>query len=175
MQRALDARADLPSTTEFDKRTMASDGIKTISGSPKPLPDDFTPVSRQAVFDHADQIGYDIGADFRDGKMGGPDGAYNATHTEKQLVVKAPDDPIGITSKICSDCLEFLRYDAKYNQAPRVATDPVYGTLVFQADGSIVRPDGSAFTIMRGGKLVEFPPLDLGGGPSGADPGVVGP
>ena len=175
LQRALDAKADLPSSAEFDRRTTASDGIKTISGAPRPLPDEFTPVSRQAVFDHADRIGYDIGADFRDGKMGGPDGAYNATHAEKQLVVKAPDDPIGITSKICSDCLEFLRYDAKFNQAPRVTTDPVYGTLVFQADGSIVRPDGSAFTVMRAGKLVEFPPLDLGSGPSGTDAGVVGP
>ncbi len=167
LQRALDAKADLPQTSNFIKRTTASDDIRTISGAPQPLPDDFTPVSRQEVFDHADQIGYQIGADFRDTTIGGPQGAYNATHAEKQLGVVQPDDPIGITTKICDDCLQFLRYDAKYNNVQRVTTDPTFGTLVFQRDGSIVRPDGSPFTVIRSGNVVNFPPLDVKSGSGG--------
>src|SRR5437588_8851658 len=102
----------------------------------------------------------EMGPDWRDGNIG-PPGAYNATHAEKQLVLLRPDDPIGIAKKICDDCLQFLRFDAKYNQTQRVTTDPDFGTLVFQPDGTIVRPDGTPFNVKRKYGLVEFPPLDL--------------
>jgi len=155
-------------------KTVAADGEKTLSGVAPPRPDGFSTVERDTVLDHADKIGYEISRHVWDSGTRGQ-GWYNATHAEKQLVILRPEDPIGIANKICDDCLEFLRYDTKYSQTQRVATDPVRGTLVFQPDGSIVRPDGAPFTIERPGRLIEFPRLDLGPGPleTGAEAGVV--
>ena len=74
-------------------------------------------------------------ADFA-GKESGFAGKYNSSHAEKKILTEKPNEPIGVTRPMCSDCEQFCKQQAKATNQPVVVTDPE-GTKIFYPDGRV--------------------------------------
>jgi hypothetical protein len=67
----------------------------------------------------------------------GVPGRYNSSHAEKQASVVAPNQPIGVSNPMCSDCVDYFQKLAKATGHPQVVADPNV-TRVFMPDGRII-------------------------------------
>jgi hypothetical protein len=94
-------------------------------------------VAPEEVADHAAEIGHDLAPHANDQlKQGGWKGKFNASHTEKQLVVRNPNRPVYVDHPMCPDCVNFFRKEAQFRGTPQVVVDSE-GTKVFKPDGTI--------------------------------------
>ena len=93
---------------QYGSKTVASDSIKTISGW-KYIPEGYTKTSPEVVNKYSASINHTPkaagGADQI--KNGGFKGKYNSSHAEKQLLTAKPNEPIGVSRNMCSDCKAF--------------------------------------------------------------------
>lgn len=135
-KRAQDTWESLPKTKQNLRRTVASDGIKTVSGWTKK--GSFNAAKPEDVAKHSEKIGHKLSENslLDQTKKGGFPGKYNASHAEKQLIVKKPNEPIGVAPrKMCNDCQEFFKKEAAYRGEPQVVTDCEV-TRIFYPDGT---------------------------------------
>ena len=127
------------------KKTIASDGVVTLSGWRK-LPEYASSVVRtgkdkagndealtKLVQDKAAEMGYVLTpAGARDN---GKPGQFNASHAEKQLSCLTTD-PIGVSQEMCEDCQAYFAALAQHEERTVVIADP--GCVrVFNPDGSV--------------------------------------
>ncbi|HKV38183.1 MAG TPA: PAAR domain-containing protein [Blastocatellia bacterium] len=128
---------------KYANKAVASDGEKTLSGwqgKTNVRPDGFADVPPEQVRDYSQKIGHDLEPNFLDQKsQGGWDGKFNAAHAEKQLAVSNPNEPIGVSSPMCDDCINFYQKQAQFTGKAQIVTDPD-GTRIFYPDGSISGP-----------------------------------
>jgi hypothetical protein len=122
---------------QADKKAVASDGIKTLSGWGDTVFRDnqgFTTKYPDEVLAYsADRLQYQIAKhEFDQGK----DGSYYASHAEKQLAVSSPNEPIGVIWGMCEDCQKFFRMQAIATGQPQAVTDP-YLTRIFHPNGRV--------------------------------------
>jgi len=135
--RATTAKAALPSTKEFKPKTVASDGEKTLSGWGENKPDGYARASAESVKAKSEEIGHELEPHPYDRDF---EGQYHASHAEKQLSIVKPDDPIGVSKPMCSDCQNYFSKLAGATGKDQVVTDPD-GTWIFYADGTVSSPD----------------------------------
>ncbi|MDN5288347.1 MAG: hypothetical protein JWR38_4621 [Mucilaginibacter sp.] len=122
--------------TKYESKTVATDGIKTVSGW-KASPEGFTDVSPEQVKDYSDQIGHTpqkAGA-MDQVKDGGFEGKYNSSHAEKKVLTENPNDPTGVSRPMCSDCQSFAQKQAVATGKEVIVSDPE-GTHIFNPDGT---------------------------------------
>lgn len=132
--RAVNEHQDLGK--KYESKTVATDGIKAVSGWKK-VPSGFTNVSPEQVKSYSDQIGHEPK---KSGAMdqndnGGFDGKYNSSHAEKKVLTANPNDPVGVSRPMCSDCQNFAQQQAIATGDQVVVSDP-NGTHIFNPDGS---------------------------------------
>lgn len=130
-QKAQSSALELPKN-----KTVASDGIQTVSGWSKN--EGFTSVPPEDVAAYSDKIGHELqpAGGLDQIKNGGFPGKYNASHAEKQMAVASPNEPIGVSREICNDCYNFFKLHAQETGKPQIITDPE-GTHVFYPDGTV--------------------------------------
>jgi RHS repeat-associated protein len=147
MQRSVDTHKELP--RQYQTKTVASDGKKTLSGFDPPGRERVTPVPEgferrhgvndaQTMIDHSKAIGHEP---VRSGASDhGLDGASSATHAEKQLArvhaADGTDAPIGVNREQCGDCRQWFRQEAQDSGQTKTVADPQY-TRAYQPDGSV--------------------------------------
>jgi Family of unknown function (DUF6861) len=135
-QRAVAAKDNLPQTRDFRAKTVASDGERTISGWKQPRPDGYEGASPQQVRQVSRDIGHELEPHTYDQDF---PGQYNASHAEKQLSIVSPNEPIGVSKPMCTDCQNYFSKLAQARNADQVVTDP-NGTWVFFGDGIVSPP-----------------------------------
>jgi hypothetical protein len=140
LDRAQHARDALPRTTRFEEKTVSSDGGKTLSGWFEPRPGGYDRATPFEVRDYSDQIGHTLkGKGARDHVADGYFvGAENASHAEKQMAVRHPNEPLGVSKPVCSDCQDFMRKHALHQGHEQHVSDP-FETWIFPADGGAPR------------------------------------
>jgi Domain of unknown function (DUF4157) len=138
---------------------------KTALSGWKAIPERPLKAAPEEVAQHAKKIGHDLppaGAQDQI-KRGGFTGKHYASHAEKQQIVKAPNQPVGVSRPMCADCIDFFQKEATFRGQPQVVSDP-YTTRVFE-------PNGGRIEYWRDGTKVTFEP----GGGVRVDPGVSRP
>ncbi len=131
-ERAADARAD-----RNPRKCYAADGPEadlTQSGWGHSEGDGIALVSTDAVAARCDEIGHALkpsGA-----SDNGEPGRYNASHAEKQQAIARPNEPVGVSNPMCSDCKNFFSKLAQSTGRQQVVTDPDV-TRVFNPDGTV--------------------------------------
>ncbi len=131
-------RAEETFNNSGDKsKTVASDDIKTLSGW-KEKPEGFTDVTPEQVKSYSNEIGHNPK---RAGAMdqinnGGFEGKYNSSHAEKQLLTAKPNEPVGVSRDMCTDCQNFASKQAQTTGESVIVSDPK-GTRIFNPDGSV--------------------------------------
>jgi hypothetical protein len=68
----------------------------------------------------------------------GDSGQVRGSHAEKQAAQLAPNEPVGVSKPMCSDCIIWFRHIAVKRGIPQVVADPVF-TRVFMPDGTVHR------------------------------------
>jgi hypothetical protein len=93
------------------------------------------------VMQRARQMGYQLRISLFDQ---GVAGRYDASHAEKQAYEVAPNQPIGVSKRMCPNCRAYFRYLAQYMQTVQVVSDPNL-TRIFFSDGrvGVVHSDNS--------------------------------
>ena len=121
----------------FLKKTTSSDHVETLSGwSMKGRPERFQEPNINEVLAKQEEIGHDVR---RAGALDhGVDGQYYASHAERQLSINAEEPYIGVSKVCCKNCQQYFSKLAQHEGRDWYVTDPK-GTLVFGADGSVVR------------------------------------
>ena len=121
----------------FLKKTTSSDHVETLSGwSMKGRPKNFQEPNINEVLAKQKEIGHDVR---RAGALDhGVDGQYYASHAERQLSINAEEPYIGVSKVCCKNCQQYFSKLAQHEGRDWYVTDPK-GTLVFGADGSVVR------------------------------------
>ena len=121
----------------FLKKTTSSDHVETLSGwSMKGRPENFQEPNINEVLAKQEEIGHDVR---RAGALDhGVDGQYYASHAERQLSINAEEPYIGVSKVCCKNCQQYFSKLAQHEGRDWYVTDPK-GTLVFGADGSVVR------------------------------------
>ena len=121
----------------FLKKTTSSDHVETLSGwSMKGRPKNFQEPNITEVLAKQEEIGHDVR---RAGALDhGVDGQYYASHAERQLSINAEEPYIGVSKVCCKNCQQYFSKLAQHEGRDWYVTDPK-GTLVFGADGSVVR------------------------------------
>ena len=121
----------------FLKKTTSSDHVETLSGwSMKGRPENFQEPNITEVLAKQEEIGHDVR---RAGALDhGVDGQYYASHAERQLSINAEEPYIGVSKVCCKNCQQYFSKLAQHEGRDWYVTDPK-GTLVFGADGSVVR------------------------------------
>jgi uncharacterized Zn-binding protein involved in type VI secretion len=132
--RAQEAQGNLGKT--FEKKTTGSDGDKTLSGWSEDKPPGFTLGKAEDVQSMSNEIGHDLKPHIFDKDF---PGQYNASHAEKQLSILKPNDPIGVSRPMCSDCQSYFSKLSQYRNTEQIVTDP-NGTWIFKPDGSVLGP-----------------------------------
>jgi hypothetical protein len=137
-ERAEAARNALPAESRWRNKVVASDGTKTISTyHDTPPGQNYDRVTPHDVAEEAKKIEHTLrpagGPDMK--SMGGFDGAWSASHAEKQLLMLRPGHPIGIAGRrMCPDCVAFFQKWADMKKVTLVATD-TEGTKIFTPGG----------------------------------------
>ena len=121
----------------FLKKTTSSDHVETLSGwNMKGRPERFQEPNINEVLAKQEEIGHDVR---RAGALDhGVDGQYYASHAERQLSINAEEPYIGVSKVCCKNCQQYFSKLAQHEGRDWYVTDPK-GTLVFGADGSVVR------------------------------------
>ncbi|WP_256693062.1 hypothetical protein [Actinomyces oris] len=121
----------------FLNKTTSSDHVETLSGwSMKERPERFQEPNIDEVLAKQEEIGHDVR---RAGALDhGVDGQYYASHAERQLSINAEEPYIGVSKVCCKNCQQYFSKLAQHEGRDWYVTDPK-GTLVFGADGSVVR------------------------------------
>jgi hypothetical protein len=127
-----------PVGKDFADKTTASDDLQTLSGWTQPRPDGFAGKSPDEIRAYSDQIGHDLRASGRFDQIdrGGWSGKYQASHAEKQGALVSPDDPLGVSKEMCTDCQDFFSRHAQQRGRPQIVTDPKV-TRIFWPDGLV--------------------------------------
>lgn len=140
--RAIEAQDALP--RKLKKKTVASNGTKTLSGYKKnqTMPEGFTrtpDLQSEAMLEHSKKL-----RNYTPQSGGQTDGyipGQNAsTHAEKQLAryheVNNTNAPIGVSREQCGDCRIWFREQAKATNKEIVIADPVH-SRIYNPDGSV--------------------------------------
>ena len=140
--RAIEAQDALP--RKLKKKTVASNGTKTLSGYKKNqmMPEGFTrtpDLQSEAMLEHSKKL-----RNYTPQSGGQTDGAIpgqNAsTHAEKQLAryheLNNTNAPIGVSREQCGDCRIWFREQAKATNKEIVIADPVH-SRIYNPDGSV--------------------------------------
>ena len=123
------------------EKTVASDGIKTVSGwSPHRVSKKFrtgegvTDVPSDKVLKYGKN---DLGHEFNTNSSidHGVEGQASASHAEKQMMTDNPKDPIGVSRDMCPNCKSMAQKHASHIGEDYVVTDPE-GTYIFEPGGS---------------------------------------
>lgn len=132
------------------RRTTKLSGWKEIPERPsKAKPED--------VAHHSKKIGHELTPNkLKDNeRSGGFKGKFNASHAEKQQIVDRPNEPVGVSRDMCSDCISFFKKEAKYRNQFQIVSDPKI-TRVFDPDGTIIEywKSGGGQVIGSDGKVI---------------------
>ncbi|MCG8316936.1 MAG: hypothetical protein MI976_27280 [Pseudomonadales bacterium] len=140
--RAAEAHDALPD--KFKKKTVASNGTKTLSGYKKDerMPEGFTrtpDLHADAMLAHSQGL-----PDYTPQNSAltdqGVRGQNASTHAEKQLAryheLNNIDTPIGVSREQCGDCRNWFREQAKATNKQIVIADPEY-SRIYNTDGSV--------------------------------------
>ena len=113
-------------------------GGRTLSGWTQPRPAGFSGASPQEVRTLANEIGHELppNGGLDQVRRGGFPGQYKASHTEKQLAVIRPNDPIAVSEPMCGDCRGFFQRLAVHRNRRQMVTDPA-GTWIFRPDATV--------------------------------------
>jgi hypothetical protein len=120
------------------KGCVASNGKITLSGfdgKTTKLPEEFTRVPLDTMFDYCNKIGHELPAKVPDFYDNGIKGSFFACHAEKQLSLLT-DKPIGISKPMCSNCVEYFSKHAVHTKQVKITTDPKT-TRIFFPNGVI--------------------------------------
>ena len=82
------------------------------------------------------QLGYQLQAPRAAFLDAGVIGRYWATHAEKQLSYRAPNEPIGVNRPMCDDCQNFFKQLAQRTSQIQVVADPSV-TRIFYPNGQV--------------------------------------
>jgi uncharacterized Zn-binding protein involved in type VI secretion len=134
---AAEARASTFAQDFPPKKTVSSDGKKTVSGWSE-TPRGYQNVSPEEVAAYSNKIGHDLkpagGQD--QVNRGGFPGKYHASHAEKQMALASPDEPIGVSKPMCPDCQGFFSKHAVHTGKSQTVSDPEM-TRIFNPDGTV--------------------------------------
>ncbi|HEY7334951.1 MAG TPA: DUF4157 domain-containing protein [Bryobacteraceae bacterium] len=68
----------------------------------------------------------------------GESGRVRGSHAEKKAAELAPNEPVGVSKPMCSDCIRWFRHIAVERGIPQVVADPAF-TRIFMIDGAVYR------------------------------------
>mgnify|MGYP000093434683 FL=1 len=114
----------VPKIRNSGKKTVASDSIQAISGWT--IVDGYTTISPEEVSEYCSSIGHiptPTGAADQVHR-GGFAGKYNCSHSEKKILTQIPNEIIGVSKKMCGDCIEFCTKQAQHTQKVVIVADP---------------------------------------------------
>jgi RHS repeat-associated protein len=154
-ERAANAADELP--PKLEKKTVASNGHRTLSGSAGEPPPGFNRdgTDGESMLDYSQNQMTPSHNSPEQGAMDGDlPGSAAATHAEKQLAVQQmngeTNEPIGVSKEQCGDCRAWMQKQAQAQEQTIVVADPVY-TRVY-------KPDGRVDVYDRDGDLVQQVP-----------------
>ena len=148
------APLDLPEyqeSIEAARRALANlpeaPGVKTTAGveGSSPTRSGYKPTKQFPMAEEATERavaeGHEAGRapephEFDRSATAGSAGKVRGSHAEKQAAVLSPDDPVGVSKPMCSDCQAWFRQRAIDRGVPQVVADPD-GTRVFMPDGTV--------------------------------------
>jgi hypothetical protein len=122
---------------EHPNKTFASNGKKTMSGwdgKTTSAPAECARVIPADVMKNSEKINHSLEPNMKDQ---GISGRFNASHAEKQLSILT-DKPIGVSRKMCDDCVGYFSKQAQSSGKSLVVADPKQ-TRIFMPDGNIVK------------------------------------
>src|SRR6185295_1455569 len=92
----------------------------------KDRPDGYEFASPREVKEYSDTIGHPARPHHaRDHvNTSGFEGAAYYSHAEKQMAVRHPNEPFGVSRSMCTDCQDFFKRHAYYQGKPQTVTDP---------------------------------------------------
>ena len=137
--RASTTARPLNAQKQYKNKKVASDHERTLSGWSSDRPIGFHSPYDQEVLRVTDEMGYPRRS------MGcrdhGVKGRALASHAERQEALIAHESRIGVSGRLCNDCLGWFRSYSQHSGKTWYVTDPD-GTWVFRPDGSIKMPNG---------------------------------
>ncbi|MGH9277708.1 MAG: hypothetical protein ACRD12_06325 [Acidimicrobiales bacterium] len=139
LQRATDGAAEInDGRNGRSLKAAASDGERTLSGWQQPRPAGFAEANPEEVLELSREIGHELqpSGGLDQVRRGGFVGKHKASHAEKQLAIRRPNDPIAVSEPMCPDCQGFFQRLAIHRNRTQVVTDPD-GTYIFRADGTV--------------------------------------
>jgi hypothetical protein len=133
---ALEARDGVSGVPARKTGARAPDGTTTVSG----WGDDVR--SLDPVKKLQEKIGQPLSPN---PALDAPDypGSFNLSHAEKQLAVRRPNQPVGVSRVMCLDCQQFFQRLANSTGRPQIVADPA-GVRIFLPNGSSVSGPSAA-------------------------------
>lgn len=123
-KRAIAIQKKQSADKSMKNKAFASDTIVAVSGWS--IKEGFTQVSPEDVYDYCVSIEYIPSASGALDQIyrGGFKGKFNCSHAEKKILFQKPNEIIGVTRKMCKDCVKFCKRQAIRTNKIIIVADP---------------------------------------------------